>query len=167
MAGKGAVAARERARLAKVKRYANQAKREQRVEDTVTEFYLAADAHEAALVAMATARAAMAVQVEALLTNLKEPVSGVAVLCDITAAQVRALRKEATTVRAETTPAVTETATDTETDPVETSTPNETEPASSVSSTGTDTGGPDDRDGDTDERDGDGPGEAAEQQRAS
>lgn len=94
--GKGVVGARERARLAKVKRYADQVAHQQKVEDAATEFYVAADAYEAALTAMAAARAAMARQVEILIGDLKEPVAGVAVLCDLTATQVRALRKEAT-----------------------------------------------------------------------
>ena len=167
MAGKGAVAARERARLAKVARYADRAAREAKIEDAVTEFYLAADAHQAALAAMATARAAMAAQVGTLLTDLKEPVSGVAVLCDITAAQVRALRKEATTADAGTTAAVTGTAGGSGPDSMGASTPVEMEPASSGSSTGTDTGGPYGRNGDTDERKGDEPDVADEQKRAS
>ena len=93
--GKGAVGARERARLAKVKRYADQVAHQQKVEDAATEFYLAADAYAAALTAMAAARADMATQVETLIGDLNEPVAAVAVLCDLTAPQVRALRKEA------------------------------------------------------------------------
>lgn len=101
MAGKGAVAARERARSAKVKRYADQVAREQKVEDNVTDFYLAADALEAAHAAVTAARLRMAGLVRTLVVELKEPVSGAAVLCDITEAQVRALRKEATAAVAE------------------------------------------------------------------
>lgn len=156
MAGKGAVAARERARLAKVKRYADQAKREQRIEDTVTEFYLAADAYEAALVAMTTARAAMAAQVEMLLTDLKEPVAGVAVLCDLSAAQVRALRKEATTAAASPATGDTETSPGQEPASSETTTPDEPE-----------LGGAQSEDGVAGERDGDETGAGSEQKRAS
>ncbi|MDN5764582.1 MAG: hypothetical protein L0H96_20840 [Humibacillus sp.] len=156
MAGKGAVAARERARLAKVKRYADQAKREQRIEDTVTEFYLAADAYEAALAAMTTARAAMAAHVETLIGDLKEPVAGVAVLCDLTAAQVRALRKEATTAGADTATVDTETSPGQELDSSETTTPDEPEP-----------GGSQIEDGAAGERDGDETGAGSEQKRAS
>ena len=96
MSPKGGLAARERAREAKIRRYAEQAEREQKVEDQVTEFYLASDKFDAAQEAAANARAQMAGLVQALITELKEPVSGVAVLCGITPAQVRALRKEAT-----------------------------------------------------------------------
>ncbi len=159
MAGKGAVAARERARLAKVKRYADQAKREQRIEDTVTEFYLAADAYEAALAAMMTARTAMATRVEALIGDLKEPVAGVAVLCDITAAQVRALRKEATTANAST---ATGDTVDTETSPGQ-----DPDSAGTTTPTAPESGGAHSEDGTAGERDDDETGAAAEQKRAS
>ena len=96
MSPKGGLAARERAREAKIRRYAEQAERQQNVEDQVTEFYLASDRFDAAQEAAANARAQMAGLVQALITELKEPVSGVAVLCGITPAQVRSLRKEAT-----------------------------------------------------------------------
>ena len=96
MSPKGGLAARERAREAKIRRYAEQAEREQKVEDQVTEFYLASDRFDAAQEAATNARAQMAGLVQALITELKEPVSGVAVLCGITPTQVRALRKEAT-----------------------------------------------------------------------
>lgn len=101
MAGKGSVAARERARLAKVKRYAQEVERDKKVEDNVTDFYLASDALEAAQAAVTVARARMAGLVRTLVVELKEPVNGAAVLCDISEAQVRALRKEATTADAE------------------------------------------------------------------
>ncbi len=156
MAGKGAVAARERARLAKGKRYADRAAREAKVEDAVTEFYLAADAYEAALAAMTTARTTMATQVETLIGDLKEPVAGVAVLCDITAAQVRALRKEATTANASTATVDTETSPGQDPNSAETTTPPAPE-----------SGGAHSEDGAAGERDDDETGAAAEQKRAS
>src|SRR5664280_56056 len=167
MTGKSAVAARERARLAKIERYADRAAREARIEDAVTEFYLAADAYEAALAAAATARAAMAGQVATLIGELKEPVSGAAVLCGITAAQVRALRKEATTAAGDANTAATEAGDGQVPDPAEHSIPSETGHAGSTPSSGAGTGGSLEQNGDHEEREDAEPAAADEQTRAS
>jgi len=167
MTGKSAVAARERARLAKIERYADRAAREAKIEDAVTEFYLAADEHEAALAAAATARAAMAAKIATLIGELKEPVSGVAVLCGITAAQVRALRKEATTTAGDATTAATETGAEQVPDPADNSTPDQTEHAGSTPSSEAETGGSVEQNGDHEEREDTEPAAAGEQKRAS
>ena len=101
----------------------------------------------------------MATQVETLIGDLKEPVAGVAVLCDITAAQVRALRKEAPAANASTATGDTvdtETSPDQDPDSAETTTPPAPAP-----------GGTHNEDGTAGERDDDETGAAAEQKRAS
>lgn len=89
------VAARERARIARTTRFADEMARQQLVEDRVTDFYVASEALRAAENAAASASAEMAAAVVELISVLREPVTGVAQLCGLGEAQVRSMLRTA------------------------------------------------------------------------
>ena len=88
------VQARERARAAKAKVDADRAERDEKLESLATDFYTGQVTIDNLLTQQAEARLDMARAVVAL-GDLGEPVDQVAALCGCTAAEVRALRKEA------------------------------------------------------------------------
>lgn len=86
--------AREAAREARTKAFSEQIKRDGQIEDHLEGFYLASELADEAAKVLQGHRGEMAAVVEKLL-GMKEPVERVATMCGMTAAEVKALRKEA------------------------------------------------------------------------
>lgn len=90
--------ARKRAREAKVKADASRLAQDKKIEDTATEFYLASDKLEVLRTQIAAAEAAVSEQVVKLF-DLGEPAERISDLTGLGGAEVRAIRRRATTAK--------------------------------------------------------------------
>ena len=87
------VEARERARAAKARFDAEREKRDKEITEHSERFFLAAADRDDAREAVARAEADMDATVAAMVDDLGMPAADVARLCDLTSAEVRAMRK--------------------------------------------------------------------------